>query len=84
MPSFEHSIVIVIEADTFEESAQIAEDIAEGLGVEGENASVPPYEHDNEGQRVLYLLPEGVSLEEHNNAPGISPATITTKTEWPR
>lgn len=64
MPSYAHAIIVVIEADTFEESERIAMDIADGLGVEGENAGVPPYEHDNYGQRVLYLPPEGVSEEE--------------------
>jgi len=70
MPRYEHAIIVIVEADTFEVSAQIAEDIASGLAVEGEEAFTSPYEHDNEGQRVLYLLPEGVSLEDHDAEEG--------------
>lgn len=62
MPRYEHSIVLIIEADSFEESVREAEYVAQGLGVEGEEAFVPPYEHDNEGQRVLYLHAEDTSL----------------------
>jgi hypothetical protein len=55
MPQFAHAIVVYIEADDYEGSLKIAEDIAEGLGIEGENCHVPHYEHDNENQRMVYL-----------------------------
>jgi hypothetical protein len=55
MPQFGHAIVVYIEADTYEASLKIAEDIAEGLCIDGEECEVPHYEHDNENQRMVYL-----------------------------
>lgn len=60
MPRYVHAILVVIEAEDYDASASIVDDIAEGLGVEGEYAFTPHYEHDNDGQRVVYLPAEGV------------------------
>jgi hypothetical protein len=55
MPQFAHAVVVYIEADDYEGSLKIAEDIAEGLCIDGEEATVPHYDHDNENQRMVYL-----------------------------
>jgi hypothetical protein len=58
MPRYAHAIIVVTEGEDYLTSMIIASDIADGLGIEGENASLASYEHDNEGQRVVYLPPE--------------------------
>lgn len=67
MPRYLHAIVIEIEADTFEASARIADDIVGLLGLaQARPLSLRPegLSIDNDGQRVIYLTPEGVSEEE--------------------
>lgn len=54
------ALLVSIPADNYEAALQEAEDMAEGLGIMEELSvsAVTDYEHDNEGQRVLYLHPE--------------------------
>lgn len=57
---YEIAIVVSIPASTYEDALAQAEELAEsmstdaGMGVE----AISSYEHDNDGQRVLYLHAE--------------------------
>ena len=59
MQEFDVAIVVTIEANTYDGALRIANNIAEGLEIDGETAeAITNYDHDNDGQRVLYLHPE--------------------------
>lgn len=63
MNTYDVAIVVSIEANTYDGALRIAENIAEGLGTEGETAhAVFNYDRDYEGQRVLYLHDENVPV----------------------
>ena len=56
---YDMAILITVDARSYEGAQGITEDIAAGLGDSQQIAcSAPSYEHDNSGQRVLYLHPE--------------------------
>lgn len=73
MPSYDHALIVTIEADSYEESEKIAYKMADGLGDSEELfvvvGHVWGFNTDNDGQRVFYLHPEGATNEwEPNNA----------------
>lgn len=55
---YDHALVITVIGASYEDSVKVVKQIADGIGQEGENISVADYEHDNSGQRVVYLHPE--------------------------
>jgi len=56
MPTFTHAIIIHIDAEDSVEAERAARHIAQGLGdMEESTCYVADYEHDNDGQRVIYL-----------------------------
>jgi hypothetical protein len=60
MPRFDIPLLVTIEADTYAEAIREGHDLADGIG-QTEELSVSVvlnFEHDNDGQRVLYLHPE--------------------------
>ena len=66
MKFYEFAIVVTIPADKYEDAVAEAEEVAENLGMDaGIGVSLElNYEHDNDGQRVLYLHPEDKPLDE--------------------
>ncbi len=56
---YDMALVLSVEAESYKQAERMAKYIAEGLGQEEVNVSATfDYEHDNDGQRVLYLHPE--------------------------
>ena len=56
---FDVALILTVRAKTYEDALSYAEDLATGVGCDGENISaVFDYETDNEGQRIVYLHPE--------------------------
>ena len=50
------ALVLTVKANSYPEALLLAENVAEGVGQDGENIyAVHEYDEDNEGQRVLYL-----------------------------
>lgn len=60
MPKFDIAFVGSIEADDYEQAIRLAGHLAAGVGDSDQIpfSAVECYEHDNTGQRVLYLHPE--------------------------
>lgn len=57
--------MLTVEADTFEEAFNLADQTAEGLGNSGENVYAAHADgDDNDGQRVYYLPPTEYSNEQ--------------------
>ena len=53
-------VLLTIPSESYEEAQKVAESVADNLATDsGVGVSVPDYfEHDDAGQRVLYLHPE--------------------------
>lgn len=65
MSYYDMALIITVEADTYDEAFDKADDIAAGLS---DMQQIPAsaiflYDHDNEGQRVLYLHPESATSD---------------------
>jgi hypothetical protein len=59
MERYDMALIITVDAENYEDAQQITDNIAAGLGdTEQIACSAAPYEHDNDGQRVVYLHPE--------------------------
>jgi hypothetical protein len=69
MPRYEHALILIVDAPTYEESMKIADDIATGLQVEGEEALLcNNYSYDLDNGRVVYLTPHNVALPDPEGA----------------
>jgi hypothetical protein len=56
MSQYDVALIVSIDASTYKDALRSALDLAKGIAQDGENISaVTHYEHDNEGQRVVYL-----------------------------
>lgn len=56
MQQWDMAIIVTIDAENYEEAKAAADVISAELSASGEfEAFTPHYEHDNEGQRVVYL-----------------------------
>jgi hypothetical protein len=65
MPKFTIPLMLTVEADTFEQAFDLADQIAAGLGDSGENVyAAHPDGFDNDGQRVYCLPPKELSNEQ--------------------
>lgn len=53
MPRYDHALIVSIDANSYEES------LTKLYQFTGNAIDMPSYEHDNSGQRMLYLHPEG-------------------------
>lgn len=72
--TFQIPVVFYVEAKNYKQALEAAHewaDNAEELPEGADNVEVvTEFEHDEAGQRVLYLHPEGESLEEFNGDDG--------------
>jgi hypothetical protein len=64
MPLFDIPLVHQVKANTYEQAVDAAETFAWEHQKDGMSIWVAPYEHDNEGQRVIYLHAENDPTEE--------------------
>lgn len=63
---YDMAIIVTVDAGSYDGAERQVKAIAGGLGDDGINCSAATngdFEHDNEGQRVLYLHPEGGAAE---------------------
>ena len=60
MNRYDMAIIVTVDADNYEAAEQTAKNIAAWIGYLGRITCsvVLAYEHDNDGQRVVYLHPE--------------------------
>lgn len=55
---YQVALVLSVKAASYPDALRQAKQLAEGLGMDGENIyAETAYEEDNDGQRVLYLPP---------------------------
>jgi hypothetical protein len=62
MRTYDVAVILRIRAGSYKRALQIAEDLIADLSAKDETRTlmdvVHDYEHDNQGQRVVYLPPE--------------------------
>jgi hypothetical protein len=64
MPSYDMAIIVTLTAPDYDAAEQMTDDLAAGIGdAEQIPCSAAMYEHDNYGQRVLYLHHETVTSD---------------------
>jgi hypothetical protein len=56
MQNYDVALIHTVKSSSYADALEYASDVAEGIGMEGENISaVLDYEEDSEGRRVIYL-----------------------------